>query len=192
MEAGSLTVREHEALKKLVAEYSGAGARVPALRARVVKASNADGGKAGLLHPRYSVDVQPLLRDGEDDSAWPVLPAVELPVLWGGSGRGVFALPAVGTIVRLGSYYNDPSQPYVDAVLAYGGQVPAHEQGEMLIAQSDSVRVVIKADGKVRVEGNGVELVGGAGLLSGLVRQCDTCAFTGSPHPAGSADVRAT
>src|SRR5690606_8620283 len=89
------------------------------VRARVVKVHE-KGGRIGAFNRRYSVDVQPLLPDGSDDPEAPVIPDVEIPTLWAGPGRGVFALPVVGSIVRLGWYYHDPAHPYIDAILGDG------------------------------------------------------------------------
>ncbi len=50
------------------------------------------------------VDVQPLQRDGSTDEQMPPIPSLPL------STTGV----QVGGLVRLGFYYYDPSQPYID------------------------------------------------------------------------------
>lgn len=182
--------RDQAALQKLVEKYSGR--RLPPVRARVVRAAGSSGGRADELQPRYAVDVQVLRRDWSEDTDWPVLPDVEVPVLWAGPKRGVYALPKVKSIVRLGFYYDDPSQPFVDAVLGYGHELPGQSPDELVIAQGDGVEIRIGADGRVKVRGNGIDLVGGEGVLSELVRRCDTCSFTGVMHPASSTNVRSS
>jgi hypothetical protein len=164
--------REQAALRKLVSDGT---VRPAMMRARVVKGGPTEGGKAELLAPRYVVDVQPLLPDGGDDPSWPVLSDVEVPVLWAGAQRGVFGLPAPGSIVRLGFYYDDPSQPYVDGVLAYGWDVPAVAVDELVLAVNVNVRVRLTPDG-IEVFGPVVKLAGATSLMR--------CLYTGSDHPA--------
>lgn len=53
-------------------------------------------------------DVKVLDASGKDDPAWPVLARLPLP-------PGRTAKP--GNLVRLGFYYADKSQPYIDEVL---------------------------------------------------------------------------
>lgn len=53
-------------------------------------------------------DVQVLDSTGNPISSWPVLPKLPVP-------RNQTAQP--GKLVRLGFYYADPSQPYIDEVL---------------------------------------------------------------------------
>lgn len=163
--------REQAALKTLVGER---GSRTAAMRARVVRGAPTEGGKPDLLTRRYVVDVQPLRPDGGDDAEWPVLSDVEVPVLWAGPHRGVFGLPALGSIVRIGFYYDDPSQPYVDGVLAYGFDVPAVAVDELTIA--------VNADVRMRLTPAGIEVFGPVVKLGGaeaLMR----CLYTGTDHP---------
>jgi hypothetical protein len=179
------------------------------VRARVVKAYTAGGGMSEL-EPRYSVDVQPLTRDGADDPAWPVIPDVPLPVLWGGKARGVFCVPAARTIVRLGWEYGDQNRPYVESVCGDGAEAPAHPDGGFLV-RSGSTRVevmpdgsaeictakasisvgaggsvTVSADGQVAVNGSQVVLCGGGG---GVVRGPLKCPVTGLDHAGQSGKV---
>ncbi|NUN13500.1 MAG: hypothetical protein HUU55_07680 [Myxococcales bacterium] len=131
-----------------------------ARKARVV-AVHSGGGMVDAMNARYSVDVQPLTREGGVDAEMPVICDVELPVVWGGPGRGVYALPAIGTVVRLGFYWGDPSQPYIDAVLADGYVVPEHPLGSLIIQHGPGVKIEIQPTGKVVVSGVGVELFAG-------------------------------
>lgn len=166
--------REHEGLRKVIEEQSGARTRLPMMRARVVRAGPTEAGKAESVQPRYAIDVQPILPDGGDNPEWPVLGDVELPVVWAGSKRGVYALPAVGSVVRIGFYHDDPSQPYVDAQLGYGHDVQAATPGEFVIALDDSVQVVLRA-GVLELRGSALKLGKTAAMR---------CLFTGSPHPS--------
>jgi hypothetical protein len=127
----------------------GGGYHYP-IRAKVVKVHEA-GGRVHEYDRRYSVDVQPLKPDGGVDEAAPVIPDVEIPVLWAGPGRGVFCLPVVGSIVRVCFYYYDPAHPYVDAVLPQGFDVPGHPLGSFIIQHSDGRRLEITTEGKTRI-----------------------------------------
>lgn len=120
------------------------------VRARVVRVHE-DAGRIGDHGRRYSVDVQPLRPDGSEDDQAPVIPDVELPVIWAGPGRGIYALPEVGSIVRIGFYYNDPSAPFVDAVLGYGFDCPAHPAGSLIIQQADGTSIEIDPEHNVHL-----------------------------------------
>ncbi|MCR4443481.1 MAG: hypothetical protein NUV48_15210 [Peptococcaceae bacterium] len=89
----------------------------------------------------YAVDVQVLDKDDLPKEDMPILPKVEAPALWSGSGIGIYCIPPVGSVVRLGFYYNDPGQPYIDAVLQEG-QVGDHPLGLMVISASTEVKII--------------------------------------------------
>lgn len=151
-------------------------------RARVVKLRSSAGVVDGD-HPRYAVDVQPLTPDGADDTSWPVVPDVPLPVRWAGAQRGIFALPSVGAVVRLGFDYADPSHPYIDDVLGDGTAVPAAAADTLLI-QAGTTRIEIAPDGVVTITGTEVRL-GEAGDM--LVRVGALVAWlNGHTHPTPS------
>lgn len=164
--------REQAALRQLVGERGG---RTAMMRARVTKGAPTQGGTADLLQPRYVVDVQPLRPDGKDDDEWPVLADVEVPVLWAGPQRGVLGLPSVGSIVRIGFYYDDVSQPYIDGVLAYGWDVPAVAVDELTIA--------VNADVRMRLTPQAIEVFGPVLRLGGDVPAMK-CLYAGVDHPS--------
>jgi hypothetical protein len=112
------------------------------IKAKVVKVYEA-AGKVGEFNKQYSVDVQPLKPDGSNDDSQPVIPDVEVPVIWAGPNRGIFCLPVKGAIVRIGYYYNDPSYPFVDAILAEGFDVPEHALNSIVVQHSDGTRIEI-------------------------------------------------
>ena len=124
------------------------------IKAKVV-AVHEQGGKVTDFQKLYSVDVQPLKPDGTIDDTQPVIPDVELPVVWAGPQRGIFCLPVKGAVVRLGYYYNDPSYPFVDAILADGFPVPDHPVGAFIIQQSASTSIEITSDGIIFTKSNG-------------------------------------
>lgn len=121
------------------------------IRAKVVKVHE-DAGRIDDFNRRYSVDVKPLRPDGSEDENAPVIPDVELPVIWAGPGRGIYAVPVVGAIVRVGYYYNDPSHPFVDAVLGHGFDCPAHPAGSLVIQHSDGVSIEIDPEQNIWVK----------------------------------------
>ncbi len=121
------------------------------IRAKVVKVHEG-GGNVSDFDKRYSVDVQPLAKDGTEDKTKPVIPDVAIPVVWAGPDRGLFCLPKVGAIVRVGFYYWDAALPYVDAVLGDGFTVPAHPVDSLILQQSNGVKVVIEPSGKVLIK----------------------------------------
>lgn len=143
MDSRELDIR---AIRRLVKEAFPEllGFHVP-VRARVV-AVHEDGGPIGDTNRRYSVDVQPLKSDGSVDEESPVIPDVELPVIWAGPHRGVYCLPEVGAIVRLAWDYGDPSAPFVAQVLGMGYVCPNHDAGSIIIQHSTDCFVTIDRD----------------------------------------------
>lgn len=121
------------------------------LRGRVVKVHE-QAGKMAEDRRLYSVDVQPIRADGSDDTRWPVIPDVEIPTWWAGPQRGIFMLPEVGSIVRIGFDYGDPSQPYISAILGMGYEVPAHPLGSLIIQHSRDLFVTITAGGDIVIQ----------------------------------------
>ncbi|GAA6761753.1 MULTISPECIES: phage baseplate assembly protein V [Thermus] len=121
-------------------------------KARVLRVRS----EAGVAGPpgsvRYSVDLEPLTPDGRPDPRRPVLRDVPLDVPWAGPGRGVFALPAVGSVVRVAYYDGDPAYPYVDGILPEGQAVPQVEEGEYLLQKDPDTWVRLKADGGVEAQ----------------------------------------
>lgn len=132
-----------------------------------VTAVHGDAGKVGVSsgERRYSVDIKPLHPDGSDDKARPSLKDVPLDVPWSGDKRGVFALPKVGALVRVGFYGGSSAHPYIDGILPDGSAVPAVEQEQYLIQLNDQMTMLLEREGltimvkdaaaKVKVEAAG-------------------------------------
>lgn len=153
------------------------------IKAKVVKVHE-DGGRIGEFNKRYSADLQPLKPDGSVDDSQPVIPDVEIPVAWAGPQRGIFCLPVVGAIVRLGYYYNDPAYPFVDAILGDGYDIPAHALGSIIIQHSDGTRVEIDKNKNVNITTPAkVNFVGGAHpvAFADIVKSV----YDGHTHPCG-------
>jgi hypothetical protein len=159
------------------------------IRAKVVKVHES-GGQVREDDHRYSVDVQPLKSDGSVDDSAPVIPDVEIPIWWAGPARGVFCLPVVGSIVRVGFYYYEPAYPYVDAILPQGFNIPEHPTGSLIIQHSDGKRFEITPTGEVLITMdttiNGNLTVSGAGQISGSVKVGESVDVSGSISATGS------
>ncbi len=92
---------------------------------------------------RYYADVQPLRNDGTVDDAEPVVPKVEIPVLWAGPQRGVVCPPVVGTLCDLSYYDGDPQYPTITNFRHAGGDAPAAELNEFVIQLEPGVEIRI-------------------------------------------------
>ncbi len=109
---------------------------------------------------RYSVDIKPLHPDGAEDKSRPTLKDVPLDVPWSGDKRGVFALPKVASIVRVGFYGGSSAHPYIDGILPDGSVVPAVEQGQYLIQLNDQMTFLLDDEGvKIRVKDPNAKVV---------------------------------
>jgi len=118
-------------------------------KARVLAVRSSGGAAGPPGEVRYSVDLEPLTPDGRPDPRRPVLKDVPLDVPWIGTRRGVYALPEVGAVVRVGYYEGDPAYPYVDGVLSEGKEVAQVEPGEYLIQKSPETWVRLRPDGEI-------------------------------------------
>jgi phage baseplate assembly protein gpV len=147
------------------------------IRAKVLKVHETAGTINDANH-YYSVDVQPLKPDGSVDAETPVIPDVEIPVIWAGANRGIFCLPVVGAIVRVAYYYNDPAHPFVDAVLGNGFACPAHEVGSLIIQHSDGKRFEITTSGVTKITMDTV--INGAVTINGQVAITGDTSITGA------------
>lgn len=121
------------------------------IKGKVVKVYES-AGKSNELNNVYSCDVQPLKKDGSVDEDSPVIPDVEIPIFWGGPQRGIYALPEVGTIVRVGFYYHDAAQPFIDAVLGNGYEMPEHPLGSLVIQQTNGIKIEINKLGEILIK----------------------------------------
>jgi hypothetical protein len=100
---------------------------------------------------KYAVDIQILNKDGSINEEYPIFPAVPIPVMWAGINRGIYAIPPVGAIVRLGFYYNDPGLPYIDAVTGEGLPPGEHPEGTLVIQESNGTKIVLDSDHKISI-----------------------------------------
>lgn len=111
-------------------------------KARVVRTYDADG--------RYWADVQPLRNDESEDQAEPVVPKVEIPILWAGPGRGVVCPPLVGSLCDLEYYDGDPNYPRISNFRWQGNGSPSCEVGGFVIQQAvGGAMIKIEASGRM-------------------------------------------
>ena len=108
-------------------------------KAKVVAAYASDG--------RYYADVQPLRNDESSDTSEPVIPKVEIPIVWGGPKRGIVCPPAVGTLCDLSYYDGDPNYPRISNFRWQTNGAPDCELDELIIQQTPGVSLKIEKDG---------------------------------------------
>lgn len=151
-------------LMKALFPELGSGTHLPH-KARVLDVHGTAGSVAadGTGERRYSLDVEPLTPDGEADYSRPVLHDVPLEVMWTGPDRGVFGLPAPGSVVRVCYYGGSAAHPYIDGVVPDGWTVPAVRDGQLLVQHRPGTSVSFDPDGTLVVtltedQGEGGEL----------------------------------
>lgn len=76
-------------------------------------------------------------------------------------------------------------------IVVDGGGKPVTVQNVSTLDVTTTGAVNVTAGGKATVKAAGIDLDGG-GVVKGVVQQDCICAFTGSPHPMGSATVKAS
>ena len=94
-------------------------------KGRIIKTYASDG--------KYWADVQPLKNDESVDENEPVVPKVEIPVIWAGPERGVVCPPLNGTYCGLGYYDGDPDHPYISHFRWHDMKSPVCEVGGFII-----------------------------------------------------------
>lgn len=176
-------------MEELIRQIRGKGGLpAHALRARVVTA-RVVAGLATSVAPKASVDVQPLLPGGEPDPSWPLLAEVPVDIGQGGVGRMQLALPQPGAVVRVGFYYGDPADPYIEATLAEGNVLPSMGAGDLWVQLGAGVRLRV-GDAVVEVIAPRVEIqspdVRLGQALDELVRASFLDAFAAHTHPTPS------
>jgi hypothetical protein len=172
-----------------------------------VLAVRASAGRSERTEPRLVADVEMLGWDGSPDAQWPTLAEVPLPALWPGPGRGIYAQPAVGSIVRVAFEGGDRSRPYVESATPAGWDVEPGAADEIVVRNGDCT-VRVQAD-RIEIEGpaisglgelggaarvvlsaSGISLAGG-GPGEGVITERSICPYTGLGHMFGSRAVKA-
>lgn len=107
----------------------------------------ADNALCDDFRPRYAVDVEVLLPDGEPDPALPILQGLPLPVPAGGQEAGILGFPEEGTTVVVSFAYGLPSKPFIQQVLPHGLSLPRLPKGDQVWQHSEACQQRVDADG---------------------------------------------
>lgn len=129
--------------------------RVPR-KGRIVKAYASDGS--------YWADVQPIRNDESDDTHEPVLPRIEIPILWGGPERGVVCPPTVGTLCDITYYDGDPDYPRISNFRWAKNKAPVCELGGFIIQQTPDIYIKITSTGNIihKTTADKINTIGGS------------------------------
>ena len=118
---------------------------------------------------QYLCDVQPLRNNGQvwevpladgNTSRLSPIKRVEINTITTGASRGIFALPEVGTVVRISFWGGDRNYPYVDAVL--NPRTPELEIGEVAIYRSAETYIRLRQSGEINVRAGSAQVDLGA------------------------------
>ena len=99
------------------------------------------------FRPRFGVDVEVLLPDGEPDPGLPILTSLPLPVPMGGQEAGMFGFPEEGTTVVVSFAYGLPSKPFIMQILPHGLSLPRVPKGDQVWQHSEACQQRVDADG---------------------------------------------
>ncbi|CAH0296133.1 hypothetical protein SRABI130_04518 [Pseudomonas sp. Bi130] len=99
------------------------------------------------FRPRFGVDVEVLLPDGEPDPDLPILTSLPLPVPMGGQEAGMFGFPEEGTTVVISFAYGLPSKPFITQILPHGLSLPRVPKGDQVWQHSEACQQRVDADG---------------------------------------------
>jgi hypothetical protein len=99
------------------------------------------------FRPRFGVDVEVLLPDGEPDPDLPILTSLPLPAPMGGQEAGMFGFPEEGTTVVVSFAYGLPSKPFITQILPHGLSLPRVPKGDQVWQHSEACQQRIDADG---------------------------------------------
>lgn len=99
------------------------------------------------FRPRFAVDVEVLLPNGEPDPDLPILESLPLPVLNGGQEAGMYGFPEEGTAVVVCFAYGLPHKPFIQQILAQGLSLPRVPKGDQVWQHSEACQQRVDADG---------------------------------------------
>lgn len=99
------------------------------------------------FRPRYGVDVQVLLPDGEPDPDLPILAGLPLPAPMGGQEAGMFGFPEENTTVVVCFAYGMPHKPFIQQILPHGLSLPRVPKGDQVWQHSEACQQRVDADG---------------------------------------------
>lgn len=99
------------------------------------------------FRPRFGVDVEVLLLDGEPDPQLPILTGLPLPAPMGGQEAGMFGFPEEGTTVVVSFAYGLPHKPFITQILPHGLSLPRVPKGDQVWQHSEACQQRVDADG---------------------------------------------
>lgn len=99
------------------------------------------------FRPRFGVDVEVLLPDGEPDPDLPILTGLPLPAPMGGQEAGMFGFPEEGTTVVVSFAYGLPHKPFITQILPHGLSLPRVPKGDQVWQHSEACQQRVDADG---------------------------------------------
>ncbi|MBD9586727.1 hypothetical protein IB254_06565 [Pseudomonas sp. PDM03] len=99
------------------------------------------------FRPRFGVDVEVLLPDGEPDPALPILAGLPLPAPMGGQEAGMFGFPEEGTTVVVSFAYGLPNKLFITQILPHGLSLPRVPKGDHVWQHSEACQQRVDADG---------------------------------------------
>ncbi|WP_291325234.1 baseplate assembly protein [Desulfovibrio sp. UCD-KL4C] len=97
----------------------------------------------------YWADIQPLRNDESVDDTEPVIPKVEIPIIWAGPNRGVVCPPLPGTFCDLTYYDGDPDYPRISNFRWHVSAAPKCEVDGFIIQQQPGVHIKIDAESNI-------------------------------------------
>ena len=97
----------------------------------------------------YWADVQPLRNDESVDETEPVVPKVEIPIIWAGPERGVVCPPLPGTFCDLTYYDGDPDYPRISNFRWHVSAAPECEVDGFIVQQTPGVHIKIDAESNI-------------------------------------------
>ncbi|MBU1002797.1 MAG: baseplate assembly protein [Proteobacteria bacterium] len=158
----------------------------------------------------YWADVRPLRNDDSVDESEPMIPKVEIPVLWGGPERGVVCPPMPGTLCDITYYDGDPNYPRISNFRWAGNKAPACEVGAFVIQADpetyikiDAVRKILQitpgdietragGDSTTEIGGDKSETIGGVWTIKApLIIQEGNVQATGADGAVGTVSCKA-
>jgi len=99
------------------------------------------------FRPRFGVDVEVLLPDGEPDLALPILTGLPLSAPMGGQEARMFGFPEEGTTVVVSFAYGLPHKPFITQILPHGLSLPRVPKGDQVWQHSEACQQRVDADG---------------------------------------------
>lgn len=135
-------MKQIKELKQALENYVKDSLPAVPLLAKVVKVYEI-GSKASFDNCIYSADVQVLMLDEEGNFTDSELIIPDVPILSIGVGnnRGLFFLPAVGSIVKVSFLYGSWAYPVIDGVLPYFSTILEHKKDDLKVSVPNEINL---------------------------------------------------